>query len=167
MSIIKIEEIIVDSLHHLSKENLPCHFIFDIDWKIIYNCPSCKHDISISNRSNNFTSIQNINSKYYSNLVLKEIVDISQNLEIIKINHISYINRTDFNYKYDFQRELSTEFKYHNCNNCHLNYLSLIRIGLPQDGERGKPSLPGKVEVIQITALPNTHILIQELINQK
>lgn len=147
--------------------SIPATLEFNSPWKIIHNCIECDNEVLFIEDSQkperNYSIINNINSNCRNIKFLKEICRVFPRLKLIELKGVTYINRTDFDYQFDMQRTSSIELKYHNCNNCNANYLSVIRIGYPTESEKGLRDYFGCIEVDQITYVNKGDLLLQNL----
>jgi hypothetical protein len=146
--------------------SVPSDLNFNSAWQIIHECTICSNEVKFveSGKQNerNYKTLKNIDSKSRKYEFLAEVCKIFPNLEIVKLDNVNYVNRTDFNYEYDMQRKSSVELKHYCCDFCNSDYLSIIRIGYPLEREKGNLAMTGKINVVQITQVMNGHILTEE-----
>ena len=146
--------------------DVPFSFLFNSSWKIEHTCLTCQGIVTIGQNfdENDYalSMFRNINSSNFSHVLIEGISAIFDSIEVVELDGVLYLNRTDFPYEFDFQRKSSIDISHHACPSCESHYLSIIRHGLPTDPERGfEDGRAGSVEVAEIVMVD----LVDELIN--
>lgn len=152
---------VVDSTSHRHAE-IPTSFKFNSSWKIEHSCLSCGNSVSIDQNfeksESNFSVLKNVDSFSYARIFLNEISDLFDSIELVNLDEVVYLNRTDFNYDFDFQRKSSIDITHYNCDSCKTDYLGLIRIGFPSLPERGEETgRVGQVEVADLVVIETSN----------
>lgn len=136
--------------------DVPCQFEYEVFWRFTFECLECKNTIDLNNK-NNITDlrIKNLNSLYYSIDVLKQVTEIFNKYEIVKVEGVYYLNDKYFDYQYDMQRISGNSIFRCKCSRCHTRFLMDINIGFPEEPERDNPkgSL-GQVYINDIILVP-------------
>jgi hypothetical protein len=119
-----VKELVKEDIRNSSL--IPVSFKFNSNWNIKFTCEKCKKEVLISedyeNQTKTFSTFSNLNSKNYSMIFLEDIAKILSNLALVVINGVSYINRVDFNYQFEFQRISSFTPSISMCTNCDTSY---------------------------------------------
>jgi hypothetical protein len=114
---------------------IPANFSFNHSWDFQHNCSNCKNKVSIcedfEKKTKTFRVIDGIDSSRYNIQVITDLSSMFQKIEAIEIENITYLNRTDFNYEFEFQRKSSISLIDYCCCSCNAIYLGSIRIGYP------------------------------------
>ncbi len=137
---------------------LPFQFNFNSGWKFTHSCCNCKSDVYISEnfetKNKNFKIIPNIDSSNYDISLVKRIALLFKSLDAINVDGIFYLNRNDFDYTFDFQRQSSVHLTCYYCFDCRTEYLGVIRIGYPLIPEKNIPlGKLGQIHVIEVVSL--------------
>ena len=146
--------------------DVPFSFLFNSSWKIEHACLACGEVVTIEQNfdENDYALLmfRNINSSNFSHVLIEGIAAIFDSIEVVELDGVLYLNRTDFEYEFDFQRKSSIDLSHHTCPSCESHYLSIIRHALPTDPERGfEDGRAGSVEVAEIVMVNS----VKELIN--
>lgn len=149
---------------------LPFQFSFNSGWKFSHRCCNCKSDVYIfedfESKRKNFKVIPNINSSNFETSLIKTIASYFKNLDAVNVDSIFYLNRTNFDYQFDFQRKSSIHLTYYSCENCNSEYLGVIRIGYPLFAEKNIPfGKLGEVNIEEIVQIEAKKGLLYELQN--
>lgn len=139
---------------------IPTNFKFNQSWEFRHNCTNCKNTVSIcedfDNNIKTFRVISCINSLSYEIEFIQDLSLIFQNIELVEIEGITYLNRKDFVYEFEFQRKSSINFINYSCNECGATYLGLIRIGYPLFPE--KNLIMGRLGNVEIDGIFEVNI---------
>ena len=141
---------------------IPTNFKFNSSWKIEHSCLSCGNSVSVDQNfeesESNFSVLKNIDSFNYARTFLNEISALFDSIELVNLDEVVYLNRTDFNYDFDFQRKSSIDLTHYSCDSCQNDYLGLIRIGFPLPPERGlETGRVGQVEVADLVMIETSN----------
>ncbi len=141
---------------------LPLNFSFNHSWNLCHKCANCENEVSIcedfDTQTKTFKVITGINSSKYDIKVINAIIQIFNELELVEIDGVKYINRKDFNYEFEFQRKSSTSLIEYTCNACSSIYLGIMRVGYPLHPEKNLiEGKLGKVEIEEIFEV-NDHL---------
>lgn len=152
------------------KLTLPFHFNFNSGWKFLHHCCQCKSKVYISedfeSKIKNFKVITNINSSTYNTNLVTYIASLFTKLKVIEIDEVTYLNRTDFEYTFDFQKKSSINITCYECDDCGTLYFGLIPIGYPLLPDKGLPNgRLGRVEFIEVIEVNSEEKLVQMLYN--
>lgn len=135
---------------------VPCQFEYEVFWRFTFECLECKNTIDLNNK-NNITDlrIKNLNSLYYSIDVLKQVTEIFNKYEIVKVEEVYYLNDKYFDYQYDMQRISGNPIYRCKCSRCDSSYMIDVIVGHPELPERDLPfgSL-GLVKLLDIILVP-------------
>lgn len=151
------EQLIESLTIHHSIDNeyaeIPTSFEFNSNWKVEHSCLSCGIPVVIGQNfdlgKSNFSRVKNINTFGYTREFLQEIAALFDTVELVTIDKVFYLNRTDFEYHFDFQRTSSTDVTHYTCDSCHADYLALILVGSPEMPEKGMvQGRVGRVEFV-------------------
>ncbi|MDG1332434.1 MAG: hypothetical protein P8P74_08895 [Crocinitomicaceae bacterium] len=150
-----IDDLDVPALDIQEQTAIPSSFQFNSSWRIEHECLSCGNVIGIDQdfeeSTSNFTVLENVDSFNYSQQFLDNIATLFDSVELVKIQEVSYLNRLDFQYDFDFQRKSSVNITHSKCQNCKADYLGLIRVGSPMPTERGmEQGQTGTVEIADL-----------------
>ena len=147
----------LEAIDYLEEERFEVPFIFSFNssWKMQHDCLSCGNRVTIDQNydenESTFTVLKNVDSSNYSESFIREIATLFASLELIELGDVLYLNRTDFQYDFNFQRKSSADVTHYSCQSCKVNYLALIRIGFPQAPEKGiEEGQTGRVEVAEM-----------------
>jgi hypothetical protein len=135
--------------------DIPLYFSFNHSWDLCHKCANCVNEVSIcedfEKQTRTFKFITGIDSSKYDIKVINDIIQIFNELELVEIDGVKYINRKDFNYEFEFQRKSSTSLIEYSCNACSSIYLGIMRCSYPLQPEKNLiEGKLGKVEIDEI-----------------
>lgn len=146
---------VIDTTLIESKEGkliIPLEFKFNHSWDFSHKCTNCECNVSIceyfEKKTKNFKVINGINSSKYDLQFMIDLGSMFQKIESKEIENITYLNQTDFNYEFEFQRKSSISLIEYYCNSCKTVFIGPIRIGYPLFPE--KNIIEGKIGSVEI-----------------
>jgi hypothetical protein len=135
--------------------NIPGGFEYNSSWKIEFYCSFCGRANNVyedfDKNERNFRWLIGLNSTGTSIAFLKEVCNVFDRFKLIEITGVQYINRIDFDYKFEIQRKSSVNLLLHSCPSCKAVFLGDFKVGYPLFPEANKPK--GKIGKIRIEGL--------------
>ena len=146
------------------RHEVPLFFSFNSSWKIEHVCLACAETVTIDQNfdenESTLSIVKNLNSANYSRSIIEEIAAVFETIEPVEIDDVLYLNRTDFQYDFNFQRKSSVDVSHYCCQSCNADYLALIRVGFPMAAERGmEDGQVGRVEVTEMVMVDSVNEL--------
>lgn len=139
---------------------IPSSFKFNRSWELSHKCSNCENNVlfcdDFEKNTNSFNIINGIDSSKYNLQIIYDLASIFQLIEAIEIENITYLNRTDFKYDFEFQRKSSISLIDYKCTFCNTNYLGLFRIGIPLFPEKNLRE--GKLGTVSIDEIYEVNI---------
>lgn len=139
---------------------IPSSFKFNHSWELSHKCSNCENRVKLSEdfekNTKTFNIINGIDSSKFENQIIYDIASIFKIIKAIEIEDITYLNRTDFEYNFDFQRKSSISLTEYKCTYCNTIYLGLFRIGTPLFPEKNLTE--GKLGTVSIDEIYEVNI---------
>lgn len=163
-----IKDLEADDFSAHESADVPLVFGFNSSWKMEHDCLSCDGVVTVDQNfdknESNLSVLKSIDSSNYSRDFLDEIATVFDTVELVEVDDVFYLNRTDFQYDFDFQRTSSVDLTHYCCASCKSDYLALIRVGFPMSPERGmEQGRAGRLEVAEIVMVSSVNGFKEQL----
>ena len=156
-------EVLIDLKHEKiaplqATYKIPTELAYNSSWILTHSCLKCNCQIKIIQNyqsiDRSYTILADLNSHHHSLAKLQELCEIFDNIKLVKVNEVYYLNRIDFEYQHELQRKSSISLMKYYCPDCDSIYLAQIRIGLPVEPDKyNVKGLIGKIQVVQISRI--------------
>ncbi|MCX2744395.1 hypothetical protein OO013_10985 [Mangrovivirga sp. M17] len=150
---------------------LPGDFEYNRSWQLSFICPFCSVKVEIKEDFEkgikSFHWIKQLSTEKFSLSFLKNICQIFNGVYLHEVSSVTYINRTGFEYDFDFQRRSSINILYSRCTCCNKLFIGDLKVGYPLYPDNNTPTgVFGKVIIEKILGIDESWLFYDEIINE-